>query len=459
VTVAAQADATDVTSTAAGAKRRRMGWFAAAAFAGALLGFLMAWLLLPNQNQALLKDLKVIRHADTLRQVENVDFLRRLAAEVPAERLMSDEVAIHNELAQMASLETRKAWVEALPSEDKVVLAGQAKRFGELEKNKKDQLLALQDKISAAGLDLQLLAYEQWLSRLTAGEQEDLRQNLLDRPVEAQVKLVRQLVRQESEQASRQLSDEDAETLQKNLRAIAADRKVELMASPKWRAEGDRSRPPVALTMIARELFRNDETRKELRDQLMKGLSPKAHDQLASLSGGRRNFQLWRWILDSMPTRVDSDELERFFAEKLKTDQREKLLSLPPKEMQASLERLYYATELGYGDVAEWWSQFRESGWPPNWPGERRGFRPDGPPGERGRQDGPDEFKDGERRRPRPRGPGGPGSPPRPGERDFRDDRRPSFEPPDGPRPGPPPKGPPPEGPPPRDDEGRPEEI
>jgi hypothetical protein len=263
--------------------------------------------------------------------------------------------------------------------------------------------------------------------------------------VEEQVDLVRRLVRRENEQAARRLSPEDAATLRKNLAAIVDRHKVALLASPRPDSRSERSALPIALTMIVRELFRNDDTRNALLEQLTSGLSPKAQEQLDSLPGWRRNEQLWRWIRDSLQSaKVDSEQLERFFAEKLNTGQREKLLSLPPNEMQAHLERLYYATESGYGDVAEWWSEFRDSGWPPNRPGgDRRGFRPDGPPGERGRREGPPERFDRDRL---PRGPGGP---PRPHE--FREDRRPFGPPSDGPRPDGPGRGPPPGDRPPRD--------
>jgi hypothetical protein len=457
VTVAAQADATAVTVTAAGAQRRRMAWFAAAALAGVLMGFVLAWLLLPNPNHAMLEDLSVIRRFETLRQIEDVEFLRRLADKVPFEQLMNDEEAIHKELEHMVSLEAKRTWVEGLPPEDKVVLAAQAERFGKLDRDQKEELRALDREISAGGVDLprMLLAYDQWLSRLTAGEREDLRQNLLDRPIEEQVDLVRRLVRQENEQAARRLSDDDAATLQKNLVKVAAEHKVALMAPP--RSDDQRDRTRRALTIIAREFFRNDSARRELRDRLMEGLSPKAQDQLESLSPGRRNEQLWRWVRDSLQSKVDSAKLERFFAEKLERHQQEKLLSLPANEMQAQLERLYYASELGYGDVGVWWRQYRDSGWPPNRPGDdRRGFRPDGPWDEAGRRDAPPEAIDRDRMK---RGPGGPGGPHRPGEGDFRDGRRPPFgPPPNGPRRDGPGEGPPPGGPPPRDHEPPPED-
>jgi hypothetical protein len=368
----------------------------------------------------LLHDLPVIRQVDVLRQVESVEFLRRLDAKVPEERLMNDEAAIDEELTQMKSagsesFEERRNWVEGLSPEDKIVLAAQEKRFVSLKERipgEQDRLRKLQQEISAAGIDLQrtLLAYDQWLSRLTAAQQEALREDLIDLSVEKQVQLVSRLVRQERDQASRKLTPEDAEKLRNVLQEITKERQAEIMADSPRRGDKDRPRRQEggALPILARELFRRDGNN-HIRERLESQLSPEARAHLDSLSGMRRTGQLWRWVLDSLQMKVDSDELERFFADKLTNDEREQLLSLPPNEMRSRLERLYYATELGYRNAAQWWSEYRESGGgSPNRSGPGRpDFRPDGPR-ERRRPDGPSPGIDDRRRGP---GPGGP--PPR----------------------------------------------
>jgi hypothetical protein len=249
---------------------------------------------------------------------------------------------------------------------------------------------------------------------------------------------------------------EDAEKLRKVLREIANDRKDEIMADSRRRGDKDRARRPEggALPILARELFKGDDNN-QIRERLVNQLSPEARAHLDSLSGMRRTGQLWRWILDSLQMKVDSDDLERFFAEKLTNDQREQLLSLPPNEMQSRLERLYYATELGYRNAAQWWSEYRESGGPPNRSGPGRpDFRSDGPR-DRHRPDGPSggppppEFDE----RGRGPGPGGPSGPPRPRDDGFPEDRRSPN------RQGSRPDGPPPGGPPPRDGDAPQETI
>ncbi|MCI0333124.1 MAG: hypothetical protein L0228_07870 [Planctomycetes bacterium] len=457
VTVAAQADVTAVTANAANARRRRMGWYAAAAIAGALIGFAAVLVLLPNRNQALLRDLPVIRQADALRLVENVEFLQRLAVEVPPERLMNDEAAVDNELAQLEkagaeSLETRRQWVEELSPDDKVILAAQAKRFYDLKPSpdEQDRLRALERDVSSAGPDVQrtLLAYGQWLAGLTAGKQDELRQELQDRSVAEQVRFVQELVEQERRQMTRRLTPEDAERLRNVLRLIVSERQAELLRN---RRRGDdrwrRDEPRGALMILARELKSRDGNN-QIWKRLVSQLSPEASAHLESLPAWRRPGQLWKWIGESLQAKkVNAEELERFFAEKLDNEQREWLLSLQADEMQAQLERLYYV-ELGYGDAAKWWSELRERGDGmrdrPRQDGRR--FGPDGPDGRHRPDRSPDGPPPGFNDRGRiPPGPGGP----RPQDDQSPADRRP----PGGP--GPRPQAPPPDEPPPRDEELR----
>jgi hypothetical protein len=300
-----------------------------------------------------------------------------------------------------------------------------------------------------------LLAYGQWLNGLTAGKQDELRQQLEERSVDEQVRLVQRLAEEERDDPTLQLSREDAEKLRNELRSLAAERQAELLKDLRHRGDKERLErlegPRSALTILARELRSNDRDNPVWR-RLVDVLSPEAREHLDSLPPYRRIGQLWRWIGQSLQVKVDADALERFFAEKLDNEKREELLNLPPNEMQARLERLYYATELGFRDAAPWWTE-REPGGPmrgddrANHRGDRPrrdrdgrdGDRRDGPPG-----GPPPDSRERDRMRP---GAGGP--PPRDG---FPgDDRR-------SPRRGPQ-NGAPPPGPPPHQDEADPQEI
>lgn len=413
VTVAAKEDASAASGRAAHVKRRRGLWFATAAVAGAVLGFGAARLFLPNPNEELLRDLPAIHHVDTLRQIESVGFLQALASAGMAERLVVDPSELKKEVGEYPSLaapslQVRRAWIDELPEQEKIILAAQADRFRALEESDRTRVRQIEQAIRAGDEELKrtFLAYEQWLNGLTAGQREELRMELSDSPVEEQVDIVRDFIRDDREQSSRRLLTQDADALRTEVMKVAAERGAALARERSRRDDDDSPRQfeRRLLILLARQLFRNDDEGREIRERLTSGLSPEAREYLDSLSGGRRAFQLWRWIVESMQTKVDSATLERFFAEKLDNEKREELLSLPAGEMQDRLERLYYATELGFENADLWWSDFREWGPPAPRRGPEPGFRPDGPPRER--------------MGPRP------DRPPRPREGEFRDDRR-----------------------------------
>ncbi len=87
VAVAAQRDIDQHTAQVTVAKRHRTAWWVAAGVAVAALGFAATRMLLPNPNDALVANLPVIQQFDVLSQIENVEFLRTLAQQVPFEKL------------------------------------------------------------------------------------------------------------------------------------------------------------------------------------------------------------------------------------------------------------------------------------------------------------------------------------------------------------------------------------
>jgi hypothetical protein len=464
VAVAAEGEASKVVASTTSARRSRMWWQIAAGAAVMAMSFAIARAVLPDPNRRLLPDLPVIRQMEALQFVPNIEFLRELSAAVPAEDLMSDEKAAKKELSQIAlvsgdSFEARRRWIESQTSDQKAQLASQAQRFGELSRyaGRQEQLRDLEREIrkddDAKRLQKTLVAYGQWLDGLSAGRREQLREDMFDLPVDEQVDLVREFVRMENAQASRELSDADKETLRHELMAIAKERQESFVRDMRRRGEGRRAEQLEgtrgALMILTRELMR-DGGNDELREQLVRKLSPAAQEHLDDLNGWRRRVQLWSWVRDCLQAEAGPEVLERFFAsDKLDNDQREKLLNMPADEMQSRLERLYYATEFGYGDAAVWWNELPEGGDERMGPRGRGEFRSDGPPRERERGPGPPrEFFEGEGRPPGPGGPRGPAGPRGRRDEEFRDGRRP---PPDrrGQPPGEPPPGPP-QGPPPR---------
>ncbi|MEX0611357.1 MAG: zf-HC2 domain-containing protein [Pirellulales bacterium] len=415
VAVAAEGDLSKDTASAAAVGRRRQRWLVAAGIVAAVLGFagirLWSWL----GDAAIVADLPVIRYVDLLTQIEDVEFLRQIRRAVPPERLTDGESAVDEELGHLAWISADKGsarweWLEATSADEKANLASQTKRFKELPTVERRRIRSLSRDISQAQdakeLQATLLAYGQWLARLTPGEQQQLREELWGLPGNEQADALRRFVRLENEQASRRLSPEDAEKLRNAVLSLVEERRARILNEMHRRGAGDRAPrlegPLGALRILSWEL-QNEERANRARERIIGQLSPEAQAHLERLGRGGRRVQLWHWIRDSLQAKVGPAELERFFTDELDPDQRERLLNLPPGEMQPELERLYFDKELGFRGLME---PGDEPGNPPGpgGPGFRREM------GERDRPGGRDRFD---------RGPDGS----RPPRRD--DDRRP----------------------------------
>ena len=189
VAVAAQRDLDQHTAQVTAAKRNRTAWWIAAGAAVAALGFAATRMLLPNPNERLIANLPVIQQVDVLSQIDDIEFLRALALQVPYEKLAPDPVSIDREFTTWKTVSEstpvdRRAWLENLSPQEKANLAERVNRFKELEKSPEkqqqlQQLRQLERTIRQAddGEQLQrtLLAYGSWLADRQPGEQEDLR--------------------------------------------------------------------------------------------------------------------------------------------------------------------------------------------------------------------------------------------------------------------------------------------
>jgi hypothetical protein len=408
VSVAAQQDVSEQVADAASSRRRRVWGWAASAVAAAALGFVAARSLIPDSNEKLLADLPVIQQFDVLSQIEDVEFLRRLPAAVN-DSLSGAGTDIDREVADMKaaaspSLISRREWVASLQPDAKANLESQMRRFEDLEKNPVEQnrLRALVREINVAPdadlLRQRLIAYGRWLAKQLPGDQEELRLLAMDE----RLKLIREIVRDEEERASRRLSDEDAKKLRAEIIEIYEERQAEFLLRAPRRDPEIRSLfesaelPRRALMVLGWELRNDDE--QETRGRLIDELGPEAKAQWNNIGRRdhrRRQVQLWRWIMEAMRPSWGPDELERFFAKELDNNQRAQLLSLPADEMQSQLARLYLTSQFGLRD-------------PDQLPGElgRRGMVPpnSSPPGEPNRsiersRDGDDRPESGRRRR------------------------------------------------------------
>jgi hypothetical protein len=390
VSLAAQQDVSEQAANAAATRRRRLWGWAAAAVAAAAVGFVAVRSLTPDSNEKLLADLPVIQQFDVLCQIEDVEFLRRLPAGAANESLSAAGTDIDREVADMkaaasTSLDSRREWVESLAPDAKVNLKTQMRRFENLEKNPAEQnrLRALVLKINEAPdadrLRQRLIGYGRWFAKQLPGDQEELRRLATNERLE----LIRDIVRGEQERASRRLSADDAKRLRAEIIKIYEERHDVFLSQARGREFEiqprfeDAELPRRALMVLSWEL-RNEEREQKTRDRLVEVLSPEAQAQWNNIGRRdhrRRQFQLWRWVMEAMRPSWGPDELERFFAKELDNNQRAQLLSLPTDEMQAQLERLYLTSQFGLLG-------------PDQLPGDigRRGMRPpNSPPPEPGR--------------------------------------------------------------------------
>ena len=417
VTVAAKDDLSQHAAQTAAANRKGFLFWAVGGLAVAVAAFAFTRTFLPDENDRLLTDLPVIRQFDHLSQIENVEFLRKLPTAVPLENLAQDVTAVAGEVAAVTAaaaptLAERRRWVEGLLPEEKASLASQARRFADLAEKNSDEEKRLRDMEreirqdeNADELRKTMVVYSRWLAQRPPGDQEDLRVLSADKRLET----IAAIVRYEGEQAARVLSAQDAAELREEIFEIYEDRKRDFHRDMDKRDRDLRVRlegsPRRRALIVLSWALRNDDTDDSTRDRLTGQLSPEAQDYWERVSRRgrlRKQHQLWQWVRQAMQPRWDSGELEKFFtSDKLDSAQREQLLSLPPDEMQARLERLYVSSELGLRDIDDWLPELGGGEPFPQPPPGR-----DRPDGRRG--DGPRGPRDGDRpdeRRPPRRGP------------------------------------------------------
>lgn len=488
--VAAAEDLSHRTARATAETRRRSRWWIAAGVVSAVMGFVMMRALAVHRNNAVLADLPVIGQANVLTQVADADFLRQLSSAVSVNELVKDEPAFKRDLAAFASanaesLGERREWVNSLSAEQKANLAERARAFEELRHTpeEKKRLRTLTNDIRGAddaeALQSTLVAYGQWLSRHTPGQQEQLRDELSGLATNKQVDVIQKIVRREDEQAARHLSPEDVKTLRDELLQLAQKKKSELIGKmPPGRereriANQETTNVGQALIVLHAAL-RSDENGDATIDNLINKLSPAANEHWKKLGRWRRDarrLQLWQWIHDALQPKWTPQDLERFFVSErndlgdkkaLTNDEKARLLEMPRAKMEAELEQRYLSAELGIDDRLQFLREFGEAGrGPRNGPGPEaarpgagpQGRRPEGPPPDE--RFGPGGQPPADRDRNRPPGQGGKRGP-RPEDR--RDGGRPGDRPGRGPNDQRPPDGPPPPGqqPPPPDEKREP---
>jgi hypothetical protein len=418
--VAAQADLSEHSVAAKAANRHRIWRLIAAGIAACVFGVLAGRALIPNRNAELLADLPAIHQLNVLPYVENVEFLRQLSGAMPPEKFIKDEQTFERNVKELESansplFETRRDWIQSLPDERKAELADHTRTFNDsdLASEEREHMRQVMEDLRVANdrdnLQKTLVAYGQWLSRHTGGQQERLHEQLRGLPVDEQVAIVQKTIEADEEQRFRHLSLDEAEQLRQEIIQMAKDKRRAFMAGRKAdrNPKLDDQRTRQATMVAIRELFQEKDNAKraEIEEKLTSKLSPESQAHLKDLAKSQRPFdrarQMGIWIREAMSPKVEQGELEDFFAseDKLTPDQRQELLDMPRGKMEAELKNLYINWKLGiknpgplFGDSGEpgraprtgpGTGQPREGG--PSRPpfiGSGREPRPDGPLGE-----------------------------------------------------------------------------
>ncbi len=371
------------------------------ATAAAALALLMVRLIRENPNRVLLADLPASQYVDIYSQFQEVDFLRKLHAELGDDVWVADLAATDldeqlSDFKTIAVAESRRIWVEQLGEEDRAALRARYNRFLALSPAEQSRLRELHAAVSSAPdhdkLERTMLQYHVWLNALPVSRQFELR----DKPVDERVREIATQQRRDANNQWIDLTSEEHRRLEKILetirrqifQAVVAKQRDD-MSRPNNRDRGARLSGQQRQQEVRRQLL---EHRGEWLPEILGALSTKSRTEFEEFSPQQQQRQIMQWILQtrsrevgrrgepSFFAQVSQQELERFFAEETDAATKERLLALPRDKMEQQLKRLYFRGELPEGEFPRGDSPFG----PPSRGGER-GF---GPPRGFGRPEG-----------------------------------------------------------------------
>lgn len=379
--VAAEADLNErKTATITAARNRRWRWLAGGV-AAAVFGYLVSRAVVGDHDERLLADLPAIQQLSALEDVESVEFLRKLAEVVPPDQLIKDMPAYTRNMEDLKrasddSLKTRREWVESLSPEQKAELADRERAFLDLEPASGERMRVrnlaneMHQAPDAARLQETLIAFGQWMSRHSAGQQQQLREELeKTSSPERQAAIIKNVLARENEFATRHLTEQDAKAFREELQRMIDERKPDLADRPRQRRKTDRGQNPDEQRWrqragIAAELFRGPE-RDKTEAKLISKLSPEVQAYWQKLEREHREVikrsQMMVWIRDAMNPKIDPQKLEEYFAgNKLTDDQKQLLLEMPNGRMETALERMYFQSEMGIENPGQFLNEFGE---------------------------------------------------------------------------------------------------
>ena len=371
--------------------------------AAMLLGVLAARLVVTNANQLLVADLPVIYRLDVYSQFDNVEYLTMLNREVADEDwpISKDEITNQEEQFHLVSAtETRRDWLREISDDRRVTLRANFNRFRNMPAAEQERLRNLHTEIESSPDSLQLqqtvIRYQQWLNNLPASEQYSLRKL----PPAERVSRVARMLSATQENNALNLTPRELKNLwdkiQPQLKGLGDKAEADFPEHDLKRLRASRE------DRYSRELLRMliDQSER-FQPIILEALPEDASRQFEQLPQLKKREQMFEWGRQSMWLQKHDwqapgqsgealqQDLEEYFVAELEPGEKERLLALPPDQMQQELERMFRGAPSSrrWGGPPEHGRRPPPGMRPPHGPEDfRRGRRGDNPPrrGERG---------------------------------------------------------------------------
>ena len=336
--------------------------------ASAAAGFASVALFTPDPNARLLEDLPLLERFDKYRYVESVEFLEALRDKGMFAETDGKAEAASALIAAESSAEQRRSFLAAMSPDEKEQLRTDEERFDRLPDDERRRLGRLHEELrsdsDAERLESILNRYYAWLTALPPYN----RAELIEMESGKRVKWIEnRLRREERRKIESLLAGDDVKKLWKwafeygerheklfTKSLPEAQRKRLEQFSPQMRRQvvfgmmlhnwhtADPKKPSPFMT--ADDLSR-------LREQI----SGAARERLDKMTSDQqwKTAALWLSMRRGVgsrerrgePTKADDDRLAEFFEKELSPGQRDRLLGLPPNEMQRELYHLFLTRE------------------------------------------------------------------------------------------------------------------
>ena len=251
----------------------------------------------------------------------------------------------------------RRTRVEQMSAEDRDRLLRQRERFASLSHEEQNRLRTFHEQVDRDPQRHELRRvmhnYYRWLKTLSPSQRAEIARMLPDE----RLAVIRQVQERRQRRTERHLAPEDlqalADWLEGHLLSKLPEPRREWLAR---RLEGRKG--PGQWMMVSSWYSRNRGPRPspESIEQLATVLRPGTRERLLQADGRTRRRLLWSWNsqlsqeasrqLHERLRQVDEEELSKVF-ERLPDWERERLLDLPPDQIQRELRLIYFQSRAG----------------------------------------------------------------------------------------------------------------